>query len=375
MMIHHFFKGNYIHLSPYIMKSFLEHFSDIQLKNCSGCFMHCEFIDRPSFVEKTEKYPYKDMVTKYKNVKYNEFYDRKSLLLYLLKIPKSDIIVLHSLLDSRVVKLYNIIILFFHLKKKVGRVIQVYWGGEWKHLEKRKKRNLRNKFVAFVGRKVLPWYGKILAISEGDKKELKELFKSNNIKFLPYFGNECQYPYIEKEISPIRIMVSHSGWIHNNHIETFELLKRFRDEDIQIICPLCYGEQKYIKKIIDQGKIIFGKKFVYFTKLKSRDEYIEFINKNHIYITGANNQTGLGAIFYSIKGNVKIYVRGNLKYSLEKLGYFVNDYDRIKKISYTELVTPVSLEEKQHNMDIYIEKNITNPISEWKCLFENMLNN
>ena len=174
---------------------------------------------------------------------------------------------------------------------------------------------------------------------------------------------------MKKKAFPIRIMVSHSGWEHNRHIESFNLLKRFKDEDILIICPLCYGDPTYINDVIYTGKRIFGEKFYYFTDLMSPEEYFHFILQNHIYISGAENQTGVGALLGNMRGNAKLYLRGNLYFSFKEEGFDIFDYNEIENMTFEEFVKPNSDIIFRRNIEVYNKKRIDECIEGWKDVY------
>jgi hypothetical protein len=147
------------------------------------------------------------------------------------------------------------------------------------------------------------------------------------------------------------IMVSHSGWPHNNHIQSFDLLKRFRGR-VRITCPLCYGDNAYIDKVIMVGKKYFGEDFVYFTDLLPLKEYSKLHQTMDIYVSSASVQTGLGAIFCAMESGSKIFLKDNLYQSLSSLSYKINHVDDLNDISYEELVYPIAYDDALYNVEI-----------------------
>ena len=146
-------------------------------------------------------------------------------------------------------------------------------------------------------------------------------------------------------------MVSHSGWQHNNHIESFRLLERFRLNNIEVLCPLCYGDKDYINKIISEGEKIFGDKFKYFTELMPYDDYVNYLNKYvAIYVTSANIQTGLGAANILLRSGAKIFVGNNLYDSYQSMGVTVEKVNVLKNIPFDVLSAP--LDDQLYNQNI-----------------------
>src|SRR5690606_36973758 len=101
------------------------------------------------------------------------------------------------------------------------------------------------------------------------------------------------YLVVNKNINPSlsnlsdtqKIMVSHSGWCHNKHTHTFNLIRTKVKEDVEIICPLAYGDQNYIDEVITVGESLFGNRFKYFTKLKDKADYEKMLSTVSVFIT------------------------------------------------------------------------------------------
>ena len=130
-----------------------------------------------------------------------------------------------------------------------------------------------------------------------------------------------------------------------------------------------YGDPTYINDVIYTGKRIFGEKFYYFTDLMSPEEYFHFILQNHIYISGAENQTGLGALLGNMRGNAKLYLRGNLYISFKEEGFDIFDYNEIENMTFEEFVKPNSDIIFRRNIEVYNKKRIDECIEGWKDVY------
>ena len=213
----------------------------------------------------------------------------------------------------------------------------------------------------------------LITLSPGDEELCKQLHPEVRCVLVPYIS-EYQMSNIEKkDEGTTRIMISHSGWIHNNHLKVFDLLKKYKDEDIQIICPLCYGEDEYIDQIIKTGIAYFGEKFTYFKDLKPKEEYEKIIKSLHIYITASPIQTGLYALITSIVYGAKIFITGNLLYSMNSYGFLVHDLQSIAEMDYSEFSTQLTEEQILYNTKIFKEKyaNLSVVLNDWKSIYSN----
>jgi hypothetical protein len=206
----------------------------------------------------------------------------------------------------------------------------------------------------------------LLTLSHCDFVQAKTIYKNCNVRKCSYMKELSEYP-LRKDNKQLIIIVSHSGWRHNNHIFSFRQLKHLSNDNIQVICPLCYGEEKYISEVIDAGRSIFQEKFSYFTELKSTEEYIDLLISAHVYISNANVQTGLFAVNTSLLGGAHVFLSGNLINAFKEDGFIIRDSDEITDLKYEDLihVNVEIMNANNENMKEEIQRNIDN----WKSLF------
>ena len=219
---------------------------------------------------------------------------------------------------------------------------------------------------------VYPCLQNIITLSEEDRTIVHGLFPKANVIYLPYMNDTLlKLDRKKSRGDKIRVMVSHSGWAENNHRRSFDALSRFKGL-IEVICPLCYGDPEYIKETINYGKEIFGNDFYYFQDLMPLSAYMEFLRTIDVFMTAADRQTGLGAIFRSMPGGVKIYLTGNLLKSLKKDGYVVFDYDNILTENFEEFSKAITDESALHNVNLYNYTHCNGEpiINGWKHVYE-----
>jgi hypothetical protein len=89
------------------------------------------------------------------------------------------------------------------------------------------------------------------------------------------------------------------------------MLKKFKNKNIKIICPLSYGVKDYIEKTITLGQSIFGAKFIPLTEFIEPDEYMKILSDIDIAIMNHDRQQGLGTIVNLIVNNAKIFIRSD----------------------------------------------------------------
>jgi hypothetical protein len=165
-------------------------------------------------------------------------------------------------------------------------------------------------------------------------------------------------------------MISHSSFSHNNHLEIFKLLSRFKNENIQIICPLSYGNEEYRKTVIENGNQLFEDKFKYFDKLIPRKEYNSLLASIDIFISNAVIQTGLYVANFCICTGKKVYLRENNYNWMVHLGFKINNVSELKDISFSDFVEPLNNEWLFHNDYLASQIYTSNrTVNDWKLIY------
>ena len=213
------------------------------------------------------------------------------------------------------------------------------------------------------------------AVNHDIGQKIKEWFNLSNVIISGYIRdtyNEFKVysKLIDESHDFKRIMISHSSFSHNYHIAIFDLLGRFKDENLEIICPLSYGSIEYREIVISRGEQIFGDKFKYYDKLLSRSEYHNLLASIDIYISNALMQTGLYVIAFCICTGKKLYLRGNNYNWMTHLGFKVNNVKEIGQLSYNDFINPVEDDWQASNDLLAREVYSAKPkIEDWKLFY------
>lgn len=118
----------------------------------------------------------------------------------------------------------------------------------------------------------------------------------------------ARYP-LPTSIGPTRILVGNSPAPSNRHQEIFELLRRFRDEDIEILTPLSYGRKDdYADSVARKGRTSFGDKFVPLWDFQEPEEYVRTLQAVSVGVFGHHRQQGLGTISALCGLGKKVYI-------------------------------------------------------------------
>lgn len=241
----------------------------------------------------------------------NRDYVNKFQYIKLIKrLYMSDKIILHSLMSPRLV-----LILFFNpwLLKKCYWTI---WGADLYYYKNRNK-TFKSNVYEFFRKHVIRNIGGLITYIKGDFELAKKWYGAKGKYYYSFMYpsnlyKEYNYNKSSKQASTVYIQIGNSADISNNHIEVFEKLKIYKNEDIEIICPLSYGDKKYIEMVIKEGKKIFGEKFIPVLKFLPKEEYLKLLDKIDIAIFNHKRQQAMGNIITLLGLGKKIYIRNNI---------------------------------------------------------------
>ncbi len=176
--------------------------------------------------------------------------------------------------------------------------------------------------------------------------------------FVALEGNVCAYLYIpqnykkDQKRHSLNILLNNSGTINGNHMEVLEELKKFREEDIMIYCPLSYCDGGTSHKICEVGNRYFSERFVPVFDFMNYEVYVQFLNQIDIAVFGYEYAGGVTTISLLNEMGKKIYVKKNsdLWNDLQSKEISLYDFYNIKK------ETIEDFKEIKHEYDINTRK-------------------
>jgi len=243
--------------------------------------------------------------------KYKEHYVEKNgyrfFIHLLLKGIASDKIILHCLPTGR----YLLFLLLQPwLLKKCWWVV---WGGDlYLHEESHKTfRWYKNEVIRKI---VIKRIGQLITYIEGDVALARQWYgaKGQYHECLMYPSNLYkEYDVPQKEHAIVNIQVGNSADPSNNHLEVFEKLIPYKDQDIKIFVPLSYGDQIYAKNIVEVGRRMFGNKFVPLTSFMPFEEYLKFLGQIDIAVFNHRRQQAMGNTITLLGLGKSVYIRSD----------------------------------------------------------------
>jgi len=199
-----------------------------------------------------------------------------------------------------------------------NRLVWIYWGGDITVYNERNK-SITSRIYEVCRKIIITRLKNIAGFLDGDFNLIKEIYKTRAtytqvIYPIPINRNQLEETSSsllnQKKEGVTYILAGNSGDPSNNHLEIFDLIKKYKEENIEIICPLSYGpNQEYISKVIQEGQSLFGSVFIPLTNFLKISEYSELLNKIDIAIMNHNRQQGLGNIAAVILLGKKVFIR------------------------------------------------------------------
>lgn len=268
----------------------------------------------------------------------NKIY-RYFLMFY--RMYKSERIILHGLFDNLVITG-----LFFQpwLLKKCFWLV---WGGDLYH------QGLDNKSFwppkLFIRKYVIRNMGHIVTSIDGDYENIKAWCKAKGQRLDAYtYPSSLYIPVVgvPKKDGITRILLGNSANPSNNHEDALNKLLKFKEKNIQIYCPLSYGEKPYAEKIIKLGINLFGDKFIPMTEFMTIDEYNKFLFDIDIVFFNHDRQQGMSTVRVALGMGKKVFMRDDVTpFKLFKK-------HGIKVFSTSDAHIDVDFESKEKNMEL-----------------------
>lgn len=246
----------------------------------------------------------------------------------------SEKIIVHSLLEIRVV-------MFFNLFKKLTRKSYWYiWGGDlYDYIYS--NTSIKRKIHYIVSRKIKSMFKGYITHIRGDYELAQKWYsaKGKYLECLMYPSNLYKEVKLKEEKKEyLAIQIGNSATFTNNHFEIFEKLKKFKNKNIKIYCPLSYGNKKYAEKVVKKGKNIFGEKLILMTEFLEYPKYLEFLSQIDIAIFAHDRQQAVGNITSLLSMKKTVYLKKEVTTydMLEELGVKIKLFDNLDSLEIFE---------------------------------------
>lgn len=150
------------------------------------------------------------------------------------------------------------------------------------------------------------------------------------------------------------ILLGNSASYTNNHLEVFEILKKFDLKEFSIITPLSYGKKDYANKIINLGNEFFGDRFQPITDFKPLREYHKILQCCGVAIMNHSRTQATGNIITLLFLGSKIFLskETTIFHYLKRIGCFVFSIEHDLDFENKETLNLLSKDQMLHNRAI-----------------------
>ena len=299
----------------------------------------------------------------YKNVYYlDSFKDLRNNNTIKKLFIESDGIIINGLFGSqKCLRYFN--------KSILKKVYIVFWGGDFYCL--RNNVGLKQTISNYLRKRFIKKSSGVINLIPDDYRELSKYVKINKPHFVAPICDDGYSKKLfdtlvdtQKGTNPIIIMLGNSAYKTNNHIQALEMLRRYKDEDILIRCPLSYGDDNYAKEVIECGKRIFAEKFQPITDFMKKEDYYRLIAESTVAIYNNDRQQALGNINAALILGCKVYIRNDTamwNHLHDEDKYQIYDVTSIESMTFDGFVTDdddLSANRRRYYTIHSIEKNV-----------------
>lgn len=244
------------------------------------------------------------------------------------------------------------IYLIFHGYRNINWIC---WGAGARTNYKNYKSVLFHPLKKWIYKK----FNKVAVLMPQDKYSLENDYDLKNIRRVTYTSAADAFPYTDQKILENKnrcnrniVYIGNNSSSIKSYLGLAKLLSRF--DNIEVVCMLNYSfkESNVSRALLKYGQSNFGGRFSFDTQLYSLNDYFDYIDRCDIYLCGVKKQTGLGAIFTSLRLGKKVYLAGQNYEWIASLGCCIFHIDELKTISRDDFLTPISVEQKIRNYKV-----------------------
>ena len=277
----------------------------------------------------------------------------KYIVSMVFAIQKAEKIILHGLFVHWHLMLLSL--MPWNLKK----CYWVIWGGDL-YTHKLSKRSLGWWKSELFRRFVIERIGHFITQIEGDYRQAQQWYGAKGEWHECFMYPSNLYQEAPMESLPhegINILLGNSADRSNDHIEILNILKCHVGKNIEIYCPLSYGDQSYAQEVSDCGKTLFGSKFNALREFMPLNKYADLLTKIDIAIFNHKRQQGMGNITTLLGMGKKVHLRKEVTTwnFLQSLGITVFD---VNSIELTKIDEDTSIENMKIVRNYFSEDNL-----------------
>lgn len=252
-----------------------------------------------------------------------------------------------------------------------------FWGGDF-YSFRDPARNSQEKIERKEFRERLMQCGGIINLIQEEWPKMKAILQLP--EDIPHFAapmrgdpdQQTDFSNYVKQDRVLRITVGNSATKENRHLEAFEYLRHIQGTDVEISCPLSYGESDYAREVIQAGHEIFGSRFHPITHFMPYEDYIQYLANCDVGIMNHNRQQAGGNIYLLLQLGKKVYIdpSTSLAEAYRRRGVTLYDVHDIENESVEELMAIPPEVVKENRACIEREFSLAHAVKAWETVFQ-----
>ena len=273
---------------------------------------------------------------------------------------------------------------FYAFRFLLKKAVWVLWGGDLYYFKYRPK-NFRADVYEFLRRGIIKKIPVIACFIKGDYEIAQKVYHTKARYRYVCYPMPTDFPYLaELKKNALRktgsgghaktILVGNSAADTNQHIEILNILSKFKDRDLKVICPLSYAvEDEYVQSVLNCGNRIFGSNFIPLLEMMSPEEYSNLLDSVDVAIMNHQRQQGLGNVLALLYLGKKVYIRKDTTPFgyLSDLGLGIYNTLDLSNATFEEIFSMDELLKASNAAIIDKEFSRENFVAVWKNLFQN----
>jgi len=271
---------------------------------------------------------------------------------------------------------------FFKIKRKnCKKILWRTWGSDaGLTLGKGNfvKRMIKRILHFFLRLRVRSFYAIGIA-NTVDKIDISEKYGNVRTFDMDYSSSDMYDKLLELKNKQVKtqtlnILIGHSGYSMDSHIEILKSLQKYKEENICIYLVLSYGDLEYISTVEKYVKEEWPEKCIVIKEMMPSVEYAKFLNEISIAIFDGKASYALGNIAMLLTLEKKIFLNRNgvIKRAFDEQKIPYECTDNICKMDFNAFIESFSYSNCKNN-DLEI-KSYTRLVSNWKKVFDELNN-
>lgn len=241
------------------------------------------------------------------------------------------------------------------------------------------KNTLKHIVEYFWKRKVRKFYAIGIA-NIVDQVDIRKQFGNVRCYRLPYAQKRDENKILslkkactKKNRDTLNILLGHSGYCNDNHIEILKKLNKYKNKKIKIFLIFSYGNEEYMKIVKEYIEEFWADKVIVISEFMKYEDYVEFLSNIDIAILDGEKSYALGNISLLLYFSKKLFVNRNglIREVFDLINVPYSCTDEVGQMSFEDFSKPLDFSNVGNELSIHTyQENIT----QWHILLNDLDN-